>query len=68
MIVKITYHITNCFSFYNILLFFSCMILKLMNLSFFEEIANTKRDMSELVPEEDKMATIPSLLSLRFCK
>ena len=44
------------------------MILKLMNLSLFEEIASTKRDMSELVPEEDKMATIPSLLSLRFCK
>ena len=39
------------------------MILKLMNLSLFEEIANIKRHMNELVPEEDKMATIPSLLS-----
>lgn len=39
------------------------MILKLMNLSLFEEIAKIKRHMNELVPEEDKMATIPSLLS-----
>lgn len=44
------------------------MILKLMNLSLFEEIANIKRHMNEQVPEEDKMATIPSLLSLRFSK
>ena len=39
-----------------------------MHLPFFEKIVKTKRDMNELVPEEDKMATIPSLLSLRFCK